>query len=151
MRIRGRWRPKRIIFSSKPRSLRMRSSLCRNNGFLIRLILLRDKLSIWLFPLTVKNSGLKSLFLSRKRWDLITKFNLTKKKSDNSRSLRKILISKWTSWMTFSTKTLISKRNWRTITSTLKTNSNKSWRSLKTSPSDLRTTSLTWRNRKLMS
>ena len=150
MKIQDPWRPKRIIFSSKPRSLRKRSLLSRNNGFLIRLILLRDRPCIWLFPVIVKSAGPKSLFLSRRRWDLITKFNLTKKKLDNSRLLRKISISKWISLMTSSTKILISRRNWRTITSTSKTNSSKSWRSLKTSLSGLRTTSLTWRNRKLM-
>lgn len=128
MRTLDPWRPRRTISWSRRKNLKMRSLQFKSSGFPTKLIWSSVKLNTWLFPETVRNSELKNLFSSKKSSDLTIRFKATKKRSDNLKLLRKISISKWTSSMIFSTKTQIFKKNWRTITSTSKMNSNKNWR-----------------------
>jgi hypothetical protein len=149
MRTQGQWRPRRTIFSSRPRSWRMKSLLFKSSGFRIKLTWLRDRLTIWLSQLTVRSSEPKSLSSSKRRWDLITRSKVTKKKSDSWKLPKRISTSKWTSLMISSTKTQISKKNWKMTISILRMNSSKNWRNLKMNLSDLRTISQTWRSRRL--
>ena len=149
MRTQDQWKQRKTISWNKSRNLRMKSFKSKSNGSLIRLNWLPSKPQTWQSLPIVMSSERKSLFSSKRSWDLILKFRVMRKKLDNLRLPRKILTLKWTSLMISTIKILTFNKNWRTITSISKMNSSRNLRNSKMRVSDLRITFLIWKSKKL--
>ena len=97
------------VSRSRSRKSTRRSLKYKKNGSRIKLNLLLSKSRKETLIVTTTTCLLKNQSLIRKSWDSTTKLNLTTRESEILKLLSKTRRSRWTSWMTCSTATLILK------------------------------------------
>jgi hypothetical protein len=96
-----------------------------------------------------RSSETKNQFLNKRKCDSMAVLRATTKRFVSYKLHSKILILKWTSWTTCSTKTRITKRSWLTTIKISSTSLSKSLKNLKTKASSWRTKFHNLKNRRL--